>query len=238
MLKLNIINVPGVYEIPIAIRKNIKKFDGFIALGCVIKGQTPHFDLICSSTFNSILNLSINFNKPIGNGIITAYNMKQALQRSKNTKVKNQIKDQKLLMQSCPFYKMDLKKSKNSSPRIKVIQKLYNALMNPDALIEYPKSQYKKFIKDVVTGTLERSDLIEEQIKSFLANDINLTKTDKLLKIILFAAIFELMFKHNTPKKVIINEYLLASEHFLEKIQIGYLNAILDKISKELRKDD
>ena len=110
--------------------------------------------------------------------------------------------------------------------------------MNPDALIEYPKSQYKKFIKDVVTGTLERSDLIEEQIKSFLVNDISLVKTDKLLKIILFAAIFELMFKHNTPKKVIINEYLLASEHFLEKIQIGYLNAILDKISKELRKDD
>ncbi len=110
--------------------------------------------------------------------------------------------------------------------------------MNPDASIDYPKSQYKKFIKDVVTGTLERSDLIEDQIKSFLVNDINLAKTDKLLKIILFAAIFELMFKHNTPKKVIINEYLLASEHFLEKIQIGYLNAILDKISKELRKDD
>ncbi len=141
-------------------------------------------------------------------------------------------------MQSYPFYKMDLKKSKNSSPRIKVIQKLYNALINPDALIEYPKSQYRKFIKDVVTGTLERSDLIEDQIKSFLVNDINLAKTDKLLKIILFAAIFELMFRHNTPKKVIINEYLLASEHFLEKIQIGYLNAILDKISKELRKDD
>ena len=133
---------------------------------------------------------------------------------------------------------MSLKKSKNSSPRIKIIQKLYNALMNPDALIEYPKSQYKKFIKDVVTGTLERSDLIEDQINSFLAKDINLVKTDKLLKIILFAAIYELMFKHNTPKKVIINEYLLASEHFLEKIQIGYLNAILDKISKELRKDD
>ena len=133
---------------------------------------------------------------------------------------------------------MDLKKSKNTSPRIKVIQKLYNSLMNSNANIEYPKSQYKKFIKDVVTGTLERSDLIEETINSHLSNDINLTKTDKLLKIILFAAIFELMFKHNTPKKVIINEYLLASEHFLEKIQIGYLNAILDKISKELRKGE
>ena len=84
-VKLNIINVPGIFEIPIAIRKNIKKFDGFVALGCVIKGQTPQFDLICYSTFNSILNLSIIFNKPIGNGIITAYNMKQALQRCKNT---------------------------------------------------------------------------------------------------------------------------------------------------------
>ena len=133
---------------------------------------------------------------------------------------------------------MDLKKSKNSSPRIKVIQKLYNVLMNPDASIDYPKSQYKKFIKDVVTGTLERSNLIEDQIKSHLSNDIDLTKTDKLLKIILFAAIFELMFKHGTPKKVIINEYLLASEHFLEKIQTGYLNAILDKIAKVLRKDE
>ena len=133
---------------------------------------------------------------------------------------------------------MDLKKSKNLSPRIKVIQKLYNSLMNPDAEINYPKSQYKKFIKDVVKGTLERSELIEGTVSSYLSEDINLAKTDKILKIILFAAIFELMFRHNTPKKVIINEYLLASEYFLEKIQVGYLNAILDKISKELRKDD
>ena len=110
--------------------------------------------------------------------------------------------------------------------------------MNPEAEIEYPKSQYKKFIKDIVKGTLERSVLIENIINSHLSEDINLAKTDKLLKIVLFAAIFELMFKHNIPKKVIINEYLLASEYFLEKIQIGYLNAILDKLSKELRKDD
>ena len=127
------------------------------------------------------------------------------------------------------------KKSKSSSPRIKIIQKLYNALMNPDAEIDYQKNQYKKFIKDVVKGTLERSELIEETINSHLSNDINLVKTDKLLKIILFAGVFELMFKHNTPKKVIIHEYLLASEYFLEKIQIGYLNAILDKIAKILR---
>jgi len=133
---------------------------------------------------------------------------------------------------------MSLKKSKVTSPRIKVIQKLYSSLINPNSEIDYPKSQYKKFIKDVVTGTLERSELIEETITTHLIEDIDLKKTDKLLKIILFAALFEIMFKHNTPKKVIISEYLVASEHFLEKIQIGYLNAILDKIAKIIRKDE
>ena len=110
--------------------------------------------------------------------------------------------------------------------------------MNQNTVIEFPKSQYKKFIKDVVTGTLERSDLIEETINNFLKTDIDLKKTDKLLKIILFAAVFELIFKHNNPKKVIISEYLLASEYFLEKVQIGYLNAILDKLAKEIRKGE
>ena len=110
--------------------------------------------------------------------------------------------------------------------------------MNKDSIIEFPKNQYKKFIKDVVTGTLERSDLIEETINNYLKTDIDLKKTDKLLKIILFAAVFELLFKHNNPKKVIISEYLLASEYFLEKVQIGYLNAILDKLAKEIRKDE
>ena len=125
-----------------------------------------------------------------------------------------------------------------STPRIKVIQKLYGNLLNPDEKILYPKTQYKKFIKDVVEGTLERRELIEETINIHLKDDIDLKKTDKILKIILFCAIFEFMFKHNNPKKVIISEYLLASEFFLEKVQIGYLNAILDKISKELRKDE
>ena len=133
---------------------------------------------------------------------------------------------------------MDQKKFKNPSPRIKIIQKIYNSLMNPNAEIEYPKSQFKKFIKDIVTGTLERLELIEETINIHLKEDIDLRKTDKLLKIILFAAVFELMFKHNNPKKVVISEYLLASEYFLEKVQIGYLNAILDKIASVLRKDE
>ncbi len=130
------------------------------------------------------------------------------------------------------------KKYKNSSPRIKVVQKIYNYLMNPNTVIEYPRNQYRKFIKDVVSGTLERSELIEDTVNKHLDKDINLKKTDKLLKIILFAAVFELLFKHNNPKKVIISEYILTSEYFLEKVQIGYLNAILDKISKVLRKDE
>ena len=82
------IDVPGIFEIPIAIRMNIKKFDAFIALGCVIKGQTPHFDLICNSTFNAILKLSVDFNKPVANGIITALNMGQAINRSKKSSLK------------------------------------------------------------------------------------------------------------------------------------------------------
>lgn len=75
------LDVPGVFEIPIAIKKNINKYDAFVALGCVIKGKTPHFDFICKTTFASIMQLSINFNKPIGNGIITALNKKQAHER-------------------------------------------------------------------------------------------------------------------------------------------------------------
>ena len=90
--KISILNIPGAFEIPISIRKNINKFDGFVALGCVIKGQTPHFDLLCSSLFNSILSLSIKYNKPIGNGVITALNLNQAKQRSKKAKSKKNNK--------------------------------------------------------------------------------------------------------------------------------------------------
>tara|TARA_B100000963_G_C22617643_1_gene668191 strand:- start:1417 stop:1815 length:399 start_codon:yes stop_codon:yes gene_type:complete len=126
---------------------------------------------------------------------------------------------------------------KTTSPRVKVIQKIYGSLMNPDEEIFYPKSQFKKFIKDVTEGTLERKEFIEETVTKYLNNDLNLNKTDKLLKIIIFAAVFELLYKHNTPVKVIISEYLKTSEFFLEQSQINYLNAILDKISKHLRKD-
>ena len=78
-----IINVPGVFEIPVTISKNIKKFDGFLALGCVIKGETPHFDFISQTTTDAIMRLAIEYKKPIGNGIITCLNMKQAIARKK-----------------------------------------------------------------------------------------------------------------------------------------------------------
>ena len=82
-LKCKIIKVPGIFEIPIMISKNIKKYDGIIALGCVIKGETPHFEFISTATTDAIMSLSIEHKKPIGNGIITCLNMKQAEARSK-----------------------------------------------------------------------------------------------------------------------------------------------------------
>ena len=87
---IKIIKVPGVFEIPITIKKNVKKYDAFIALGCVIKGETPHFDFISTATTNAIMKLSIDNTKPIGNGIITCLNLKQAMARGK--KVKRQLR--------------------------------------------------------------------------------------------------------------------------------------------------
>ena len=83
-VKYSIINVPGIFEIPVVISKHIKKYDGFVALGCIIKGETPHFDYICKSTFHAIMSLSIEHKKPIGNGIITCLNINQASTRSSN----------------------------------------------------------------------------------------------------------------------------------------------------------
>ena len=176
------IKVPGVFEIPIAIKKNIRKYDAFIALGCVIKGKTPHFNLICKSVFDSILKLSIDYNKPIGNGIITALNIVQAKERCGLIKSNKPNKGLESALAVLSILKNGPKKFKNPSPRIKVIQKIYNSLMNPNASIEYPKNQYKKFIKDVVMGTLERSELIEETINKHLTKDIDLKKLINCLR--------------------------------------------------------
>ena len=83
LAKINIISVPGVFEIPVVIAQNLKKYDGFVALGCVIKGQTPHFDFISKSTTDAIMNISVQSKKPVGNGIITCLNKKQAIVRGK-----------------------------------------------------------------------------------------------------------------------------------------------------------
>ena len=96
---VKIINVPGVFEIPVTISKNIKKYDAFLALGCVIKGKTPHFDFISQASTNAIMDLSVQTKKPIGNGIITCLNMKQAVLRKKKgaeaTKAVNSVLFQK-----------------------------------------------------------------------------------------------------------------------------------------------
>ena len=126
---------------------------------------------------------------------------------------------------------------KSSTPRIKIIQKLYSKTINPDEKITYNKSQYRKFIKDVTEGTIERIEYIEDYVIKNLKDDFDLKRTDLLLKMIIFAAVFELLFKHNNPKKVIISEYIKTSQFFLEKSQIKYLNAILDKLSHIIRKD-
>ena len=83
---LKIIKVPGVFEIPVIISKNIKKFDGFVAIGCVIRGKTAHFDLISKSVIDAIMNISVNNKKPIGNCILTCFNYKQALSRKNKGK--------------------------------------------------------------------------------------------------------------------------------------------------------
>ena len=92
---IKIINVPGVFEIPVTLSKNIKKYDGFLALGCVIKGQTPHFDFISQASTNAIMKLSVESKKPIGNGIITALNRKQAENRCGNYTIKSRVNEGK-----------------------------------------------------------------------------------------------------------------------------------------------
>ena len=92
-IKFDVIDVPGVFEIPVTVAKNIKRYDGFIALGCVIKGETPHFDFISKTTFEGLMKLSIENKKPIGNGIITSLNLQQAIKRSGAGKKKGKGKE-------------------------------------------------------------------------------------------------------------------------------------------------
>ena len=121
------------------------------------------------------------------------------------------------------------------NPRVIVIQKLYGHHLNKDSEIIFPKHRYKKFIKDVVNGTIERKELIQNLMDKELKNDINENKTELMIKLMIMAAIYEFMFMHKTPIKVVISEYLKVSDFFVEGAQKGFLNAILDKISKVSR---
>ena len=126
----------------------------------------------------------------------------------------------------------------DKNPRIIVVQKLYSYFLNKESKISYQKNRYKKFIKDTVTGTIEREELLLENLKIILKNDFNPSRTDLILKLMILSATFELMFSHKTPINVIVSEYVKISDFFLETAHKGYLNAILDKISKNVRKDD
>jgi transcription antitermination protein NusB len=123
----------------------------------------------------------------------------------------------------------------NQSPRVIIIQKLYGKFFNNDSDLTFSKHRFKKFIKDVVLGTIERDELIKEEIKNHLNNDLQLTNLDKVFQIIVKSAIFEFLYKPKISSKIIIKEYLNASNFFLEDCQTKYLNAILDKISKKIR---
>ena len=118
------------------------------------------------------------------------------------------------------------------NPRVIVVQKLYGHRLNKGSEITFPKHRYKKFIKDVVNGTIEREELIQNLMDKELKNDIKENKTDLMIKLMIMAAIYEFMFMHKTPIKVVISEYLKVSDFFVEIPQKNFLNAILDKISK------
>ena len=130
---------------------------------------------------------------------------------------------------------MPLQYSPKNNPRVIVIQKLYGKYFNEEEKLTFPKHRFKKFIKDVVNGTIERNDLINDEITNHLYLDINLKKLDKVFQVILKSAIFEFLYKPKISTKIIINEYLKASNFFIEDGQTKYLNALLDKISKKIR---
>ena len=121
------------------------------------------------------------------------------------------------------------------NPRVIVIQKLYAYHLNKETEITFPKHRYKKFIKDVVNGTIERKEIIQDLIDKELKDDIIAYKTDLLIKLMIEAAIYEFMYMHKTHVKVVITEYLKTSDFFVDVSQKNFLNAILDKISKLIR---
>ena len=130
---------------------------------------------------------------------------------------------------------MPLHFSKKNNPRVIIIQKLYSKYYNNEVELNFPKHRFKKFIKDVVNGTIERDDVIHDEITNHLNEDLKISNLDKVFQVIIKSAIFELVYKPKISSKIIIKEYLNASNFFIDLSQTKYLNALLDKISKKLR---
>jgi N utilization substance protein B len=130
---------------------------------------------------------------------------------------------------------MPLHFSPMNNPRVIIIQKLYGKLFNKEENLSFPNHRFKKFIKDVVNGTIERDEIINKEIKKHLNSDLKLINIDKVFQVVIKSAIFELLYKPKTSIKIIIKEYLNASNFFINDSQTKYLNALLDKISKKIR---
>ncbi|MDC3053122.1 antitermination protein [Candidatus Pelagibacter sp.] len=130
---------------------------------------------------------------------------------------------------------MTVQFSPQRNPRVIIIQKLYGKFYNNEENISFPKHRFKKFIKDIVNGTIEREELINAEIDNHLNQDLKIKNMDKVFQIIIKSAIFEFLYKPNTSIQIIINEYLKASNFFINDSQTKYLNALLDKISKKIR---
>ena len=125
--------------------------------------------------------------------------------------------------------------SPKNNPRVIIIQKLYGKLFNSEEQLFFPKHRFKKFIKDVVAGTIERDEILIEELDKNLSNEFRFNNLDKLFQVILKCATYELLYKPNVSIKIIIKEYLDASNFFLNDSQTKYLNALLDNIAKKIR---
>ena len=125
--------------------------------------------------------------------------------------------------------------SPKNNPRVIIIQKLYGKFFNKDEQIIFPKHRFKKFIKDIVSGTIERDELLIEELDKKLGNDFNFINLDKLFQVILKSATYELLYKPNVSINIIIKEYLNASNFFIDNSQTKYLNALLDTLAKKIR---
>ena len=125
--------------------------------------------------------------------------------------------------------------SPKNNPRVIIIQKLYGRFFNEEENISFPKHRFKKFIKDVVLGSIERNEIIIDELEVKLGNNFSFKNLDKVFQIILTAATYEFLYKPNLSLNIIIKEYLNSSNFFLEQSQTKYLNAILDNIGKKLR---